>query len=182
MVGFMAKAYRFDSKMLKSKILRVTNKVLRFNCHEFGVEPLFEDLLDRRLIPLILLILICLFQRNNNRVWFYFCKVKEMFVNFFVSVNMRTSEIVCFPNSFFSFNTIVNCKSHIIGHNWLDLAIHAFDHEVHSVEHLHLHAPLGSDCGDRVEVVEHVSRSNNGHVREDLLHFLLTDPLSSQTS
>ena len=56
-------------------------------------------------------------------------------------------------------------------------SVGAFDDEVHSVEHLHLHAPLADDRRVRVQGAKHISRPKDRNVRERFFYFLLTDPL-----
>ena len=106
---------------------------------------------------------------------------EKLLVELLKVVGVRASKIVRFAHGLLSFNGVENSQSHIVGEYRLDLGIHAFDNEVHSVEHFHLNTPLGSDVSVWVDVVHHHGWSQDSHVWECLFDLLLTNPLGPQS-
>jgi hypothetical protein len=144
-VALLAEGDRLNVQVCEALCLRVNNEVLRFSCHELWEEPCAEQLTVERLPPFVMIVLKSILILDYSSVRLYSSRVEELFVDFLIGVDMGTTELVSLPNSFFHFQAVEDGKSNIINEDRLDLAIHAFDEPIHSVEHLHLHAPFTSE-------------------------------------
>ena len=170
-----------DAQLLEAFVLWVHHQILRLKGHELGSQPRLEELLVRRGVPRVLLVSVGVLILDSNRVWLDFSQTEELLVDVFIGVDVRASQVVTLAHRFLRLDAVVDGESNIICKDRLNFSISSFYDEVHPVEELHLHAPLGSDRWVRVNHIEHVSRSQDGHVRERLLDFLLSNPLGSQS-
>ncbi len=135
----------FDVQISESFVLRVTDQLLRLNCHKLWVEPCSEHLAVERLVPAVMIVFVCVFKFDCCGVGFNLSDVEKHFVDLLVGVGVRTAQIVGLPNSFFHFETVHDCQCHIGDVNRLYLRVHSVNLPVHAVEHFHLHAPFRGD-------------------------------------
>lgn len=94
---------------------------------------------------------------------------------------MGTGQVVALANGLLHLEAVHDGEGDIVDKDGLNLSVHAFNLPQHSVEHLHVHTPLGSNSRIRVETLNDVGGAKNGNIRADSLDFLLTDPLGSKT-
>jgi hypothetical protein len=72
-------------------IHRIANQLLRLNGHELRVKPRSEHLAVERLVPTIVVVLVGIFQFDGCGVGLDLSNVEEHFVDFLVSVRVRTA-------------------------------------------------------------------------------------------
>ena len=61
----LAETDRLNVQISKALVLRVDDKILSLDSHEFGVEPCSEQLAVEALIPLIVVVFIGIFKLDN---------------------------------------------------------------------------------------------------------------------
>ena len=181
-VCFGAETDWFDVQVSKAFVLRVADELLGLDGHELGVKPSSEHLAVERLVPAVMIVLVCVLQLHRGGVGLNLSDVEEHFVNFLVGVGMGTAQIIGLSDCLLHFQTVHNGKRHIGNVDWLYQCVHSFYLPVHTVEHFHLHAPFGGDSWVLMQQVHDVSRADDCYIRVDSLYFLLSDPLGTQTS
>ena len=107
--------------------------------------------------------------------------VEEHLVDFLVVVRVGTAQLVSLSNSLLHFERVHDSKSDVVDKDGLDISVHALDLPHHAVEHLHVHAPFGSNGRVRVQSLDNVGGSKDGDIWVDGFDFLLADPLGAQT-
>ena len=182
LVGLCTEADGFDVQVSETRVFRIDQEILRLNGHEFRVEPCAEHLAVEGLPPLHVMVIVCLLKWHSGNIGFDLTNIEEHVVDLFVGVGMRTAQVVALANSFLHLEAVVNGKRDVIVENRLHLAFHALDLPKHPIEHLHVHAPLGSDRDIWIQTLHDVSRSDNGHIWANGFYLLLTNPLSTQAS
>ena len=145
LVSLGAETDRFYVEISEAFVQGVTNQFLGFSCHELRIEPSSKHLSVERLPPVIMVVLVSVLKFNGSGVWFDLGDIKEHLVYLLVSVDVWATKVVGLSNSFFHLQTVHDCECDISNVHGLHFGIHSFDLPVHAVEHLHLHAPLGSD-------------------------------------
>ena len=106
-----------------------------------------------------MVVLVDIFKFHHCRVRLYLSNIEKHLIDLTVGVSVGTSQVIGLADSLFHFEAIDNSKSYIIDEHWLDLTVHAINYKVHSVEHLHHHAPLGRYGWVLVDQIEDVSWS-----------------------
>lgn len=180
LVGLCTEADGFDVQVREAEVLRIDAQVLRLDGHELWVEPCAEHLAVEGLPPLHVMIIVCLLKWHSCDIGFDLTNVEEHVVDLFVGVSMRTTQVVALADSFLHLEAVVNGKRDVIVENRLHLAFHALDLPKHPIEHLHVHAPLGSNGDIWIQTLHDVSRPDNGHIWANGFYLLLTNPLSTQ--
>ena len=92
---------------------------------------------------MVLLILVCCLEGNHNRIRFDFREVEEVLIDFLVGIDVWTTKIIGLTFGLLCLDAVVDSQADIIGENRLHLGVQSLNDELHSVEHLQLHAPLG---------------------------------------
>lgn len=182
MVCFVSKAHWLDPKIGELQIVWRCDQLLRVDSDEFWGKPVLEKLFVGGLEPFIVLVLIHLLKGHDDGIRLDLRQVEEMLVYLLEGVGVWATEVICFTRRLFSLDAIVDGEGNIVRHNWLELAVHALNCEVHTVEHFQLHAPPSSDGRSWIDIIEHVGWSQNRHIWECFLDLLLTDPLGSEAS
>lgn len=141
-VGLGSKRDRLDVQVCEALVGWVDDEGLRFEGHELGRQPRAEHLPIERLPRFQMVVIVRIFEINNGCVGFDLANVEEHLVDFFVGVGVRATQIVTLPNGFLHFEAVGDGKGHICDINRLHLVGHPLNLPIHSVEHLHLHAPL----------------------------------------
>ena len=98
---------------------------------------------------------------------------KELLVQIIIIIDMWTTKLICLSDSIVLLDTVVDCKSNIIGEGWLDFTIHSFDYEIHSIEHFHLHTPFRGNSWIWVKWIKHIGWSQDSSFWVDFSDFLL---------
>lgn len=166
-----------DSEFGKALIVRVDDQVLVLQSHELGSKPGLHKFPVWRDNPRVRLVPIGVLELDFDAVGLDFRQSEELFIDVLIRVSVRTSQIVGLADALLHLNCIEHGESDIIREAGLHFSVGTLNDEVHSVEHLHLHAPLADNCRIRVYRGHHVSGTEDRHVRERFLDFLLTDPL-----
>ncbi len=86
-----AEADWFDVQISESFVLRVADQLLRLDGHKLWVEPCSEHLAVERLVPAVMIVLVCVFKFDCGGVGFNLSDVKEHFVDLLVSVGVGTA-------------------------------------------------------------------------------------------
>ena len=180
-MSLRAKRNRFDVQISESLVRGIHNERLTFEGHELGGEPSTEHLAVEGLPGLEMIIIVGVLKVYDGGVRLDLTNVKEHFVDFFVGVGVRTTKVVTLSNGLLHFETVGRCERHICHIDRLHLVLHALNLPIHSVEHLHLHAPLCRNRRILLQKIHHIGWPQNGNIRADGFHFLLADPLSAQT-
>lgn len=141
-MSLVAEGHWGDAKVLKALVLGVAHQVLGLYGQELWVHPLPEKFSVWGDEPWMLLILESLLVFHLNAIWLNLGNAKELLINLFVGVGVWTSKLVGLAHGLLRLDAIIDGESNIVGENWLDFSVHAFDHKIHSVEHFHLHTPL----------------------------------------
>ena len=170
-----------DVEIIEAQVLWVHNQVLRLNSHELRVQPCAEPLAVEGLVPLHVVVVVGVLQGHSRHIRFDLTDIKEHLVNLLVSVRVRPAQIVALSNRFLHLQAVKDGQSDVIGKDRLDISIHSLNLPKQSVEHLHVHAPLGCNRHVRVKALHHVGRSQDSHIRADRFNLLLTDPLGAKT-
>jgi len=118
---------------------------------------------------------------HGGSVWLDVSVVEEHLVDFLVGVGVWTAQIVGLTDGFLHLQAVHDGEGNITHVDWLNLGIHALNLPVHSVEHLHVHAPLGGEGWILMKQVHHVCWTQDGHIWADSLDLLLTNPLGAKT-
>ncbi len=181
LVGLCSKADGLDVQVVETEAVWAHSQVLRLNCHELWVEPRPEHLSVERLPPLHVVIVVGVLKLHGGHVGLDLANFEEHVVDFIVGVSVRSAKLVGLSDSLFHLERVHDGKGDIVAEDGLALALHAFDLPKHPVEHLHVHAPLGSDRRVRVQSLHNVSRSKDSDIWADSFDLLLTNPLGSQT-
>ena len=129
-----------------------------------------------------MIVLICILKLNNCSIWLDLSNIKEHFVDLLVVVGVGSTKVIALPDGFFHLQAVNNTKCNISYINWLYLCIHTVNLPIHSVEHLHLHAPLCRYSWILMKQINHVSGPHNRHIRTDRFNFLFTNPFSSKSN
>lgn len=129
-----------------------------------------------------MVILVCVFKFYGCGVWLDLSDVEEHFVDFLVRVDVWATKIVGLSNRFLHFKAVHDCECNVSNVYGLYFSIHSFDLPVHTVKHLHLHAPLGSKSWVLMQKINDIRWTNNSHIRVNGLYLLFADPLSSKTT
>ena len=127
-----------------------------------------------------MLVIVGILELNGGGVRFNLANVEEHVVDLLVSVGVRAAELVCFSDGLFHLEAVEDGQGDIVAEHRLHLGVHAFNLPQHPVEHLHVHAPLGSDRDIWIQTLHDVSWPDNRHIRANGFYLLLTDPLSTQ--
>ena len=92
---------------------------------------------------------------------------------------MWTAQIIALPNSLLILQAVEDGEGDVVCEDGLDFSVHALNLPQKPVEHLHVHAPFGSNRCVRIESLHDIGGSEDGDVGTDSFHFLLTDPFGA---
>ena len=125
LLHLLSETYRLDVEISEGLGLRVHDQVLRLSCHELWSEPCTEKLSIEGLIPLVVIVLVGVFQFIECCVGLDSCLIEELFVDLFIGIGVRSSQLVGLALGLFHLKAVENSKSHIVNEDWLDRAVHA---------------------------------------------------------
>ena len=182
LVCLRSEANWLDVQRVETKVVRVHAQILRLDREELGRQPRAEPLPVERLVPGHVVVVIGVLERHRGYIWLDLANVEEHLVDLLVSVRMRTAQIVALTNALFHLQAVKDGKSDIICENRLHIRVHALNLPHQSIEHLHVHAPLGCDCNIWIQTIHHKRWSQDGYIRANCLHLLLSDPLGTKAS
>ena len=128
-----------------------------------------------------MVVIVSVFKRNSGHVGLDLADLEEHLVDFLIVIGVRTSQVVALSSGFFHLEAVDNGEGDIVHEDGLNFSVHTFDLPKHSVEHLHVHTPLGGDGRVGVEALDDVGGTEDGNIGADSLDFLLTNPLGSKT-
>ena len=180
-MGFGSKADWLDVKILEALAAWLNDQVLRLDCHELWVKPRAEHLLVERLSPVQVLVIVSILQGNGSHVGFDLRDIEEHVVDLLIVVSVGSTKLVSLSNSLIHFEGVHDSEGHIVDKNRLHVGVHALNLPHHTVKHLHVHAPFGSNRHVRVQSLHDIGGSEDGDIGADRFHFLLTDPFGAQT-
>ena len=166
-----------DTEFGKALVVRVYDQVLVLQRHELGSKPGLHKFLVGRDNPRVRLVPVRVLKLNPDAVGFDLGQSEELLIDVLIRVSVRSTQIVDLAHALLHLNCIEHSEGDVVREARLHFSVGAFDDEIHSVEHLHLHAPLADDRRVRVQGTEHVSRPKDRNIRERFFDFLLTDPL-----
>jgi len=173
---------RFYIKISETFLRRVDHKFLSFNGEELGVQPLRDTVPRQRQSSVSVLHIIGILKFDNSTVWFNQSLIGKDFVDLIVSVRMRATKIISLTNRLLKLERIDHRGCNVTCEDGLNFFVHAFDDEVHSVEHLHHHHPFSSNSNVLVDKIHHHSWTQDCDFGADLTDFLLTNVLCPQSS
>ena len=180
-MGLRTEADWLDVQILKTHAAGAHQQVLRLNRHELRVEPGTEHLAVEGLEPVHVLVVVCVLKGYRRHVRFDLADVKEHLIDFLVLVSVWASELVRLADSLLHLDAVHDGESNIVGEHRLDLAVHTLNLPHHSVEHLHVHAPFGSNRRIRVDSLDHIGGPDDGDIGADSLDFLFANPFRAET-
>jgi len=93
-VRFVSEGNWNDVQVFESFILWVHNEFLRLNSHEFWIHPRSEKFSVWRCEPWVLVILHSFLQLHLHAIWLDLSQTKELLIDIFKGVCMRTSKII----------------------------------------------------------------------------------------
>ena len=155
LVRLCTEANRFDVQVGEAEVVRVHAQVLRLDSEELGRQPRAEPLAVERLIPGHVVVVIGVLERHSRHIRLDLANVEEHLVDLLVSVRMRPTQVVALTDCLFTLQAIKDGKSNISCEDRLHIGIHALNLPHQSVEHLHVHAPLGGDCNIWIQNLKH---------------------------
>ena len=121
----LSETYRLDAEISEALSLGIDYQVLRLSCHELRCEPCSEELSVEGLIPLVVIVLIGVFQFIDSCVGLDSCLIEELFIDLFISIGVGSSKLISLTLSLFHLNTVENGKSYVVDEDWLDVSVHA---------------------------------------------------------